>query len=78
MQWTLAPFASLTDYPPSVSFQYGNDTIYFAEAYSKQLRTDGKALGTFALNDTANGTRSSLDTDLNSTSTAGSLPSLVQ
>ncbi len=47
--WTLAPFASLTNLPKPVSFQHGNDTIYFAETYTSQLSTSGMGFGTFDL-----------------------------
>ena len=50
--WTLSPFASLTTLPQAVAFQYEplNSTVYFAEAYASQLRTDGIALGTYDYN----------------------------
>ncbi|KLO16745.1 hypothetical protein SCHPADRAFT_847669 [Schizopora paradoxa] len=47
--WTLAPFASLTNLPKPVSFQHGNDTVYFAETYTSQLQTTGSGMGTFDL-----------------------------
>lgn len=52
--WSLAPFASLTSLPQAVAFHYDplNSTVYFAEAYPSQLRTDGVALGTYNYNQT--------------------------
>ncbi|KDQ65143.1 hypothetical protein JAAARDRAFT_168055 [Jaapia argillacea MUCL 33604] len=53
--WTLAPFASGTEQARPVTFQYGNDTVYFAEPLLSQLMPGGHGLGTFDLNGTQTG-----------------------
>jgi hypothetical protein len=48
--WALAPFTDHGGLPPAVSFQWNNDTVYFAEITPSQLQPDGTGFGTFELN----------------------------
>ncbi|KAK7061328.1 hypothetical protein R3P38DRAFT_3489065, partial [Favolaschia claudopus] len=53
LTWTLSPFSSHGGLPPAVSFQYQNDTVYFAETAKAQLIPNGSGFGTFDSNTTA-------------------------
>lgn len=47
LTWTLGSFASSDAQSPIVSFPWGEDEVYFAEATSAELRQEGRGKGTF-------------------------------
>ncbi|KAF7330818.1 hypothetical protein MVEN_02421000 [Mycena venus] len=46
LTWTLSPFSSHGALPPAISFQWGNETVYFSETARSQLLTNGSGLRT--------------------------------
>ncbi|KAG6886493.1 hypothetical protein C0992_003715 [Termitomyces sp. T32_za158] len=47
LTWTMAPFSTHGGLPPTVSFSWNNDTVYFAETIMSQLLPNGSGFGTF-------------------------------
>ncbi|KAJ6543867.1 hypothetical protein B0H19DRAFT_1168706 [Mycena capillaripes] len=53
LTWTLSPFSSHGALPPTVSFPWENETVYFSETTLDQLLPNGSGFGTFEVNTTA-------------------------
>ncbi|KAJ3509093.1 hypothetical protein NLJ89_g5402 [Agrocybe chaxingu] len=64
LTWTLAPFSVHGGLPPVVTFQYGNDTVYFSEVILSQFLPNGSGFGTFETDTTL----PSIDLDTHRTS----------
>ncbi|KAJ7895968.1 hypothetical protein B0H14DRAFT_3081123 [Mycena olivaceomarginata] len=53
LTWTLSPFSTHGALPPSISFPWENDTVYFSETSRSQLLPNGTGFGTFEVTTTA-------------------------